>query len=75
MSAERNGWAVGDRIPETSPYLTILGSYYTRPEFYPTELEARAALAAHPQYSNPYMRLEVRHVIETGRTVFRISGL
>ena len=75
MSAERNGWAFGERIPETSPYLTILGSYYTRPEFYPTELEARAALAASPQYGNPYMHLEVRHVTEIGRTVFRITGL
>lgn len=75
MSAQRQGFAFGERIPETSPYLTILGSYYTRPELYPTELEARAALAAHPQRDNPYMKLEVRHVTELGRTVFRITGL
>jgi hypothetical protein len=75
MAAERNGWAFGERIPETSPYLTILGSYYTRPEFYPTREAAQDALVAHPQYRNPHMHLEVRHVTEVGRTVFRITGL
>ena len=75
MSAERKGWAFGERIPETSPYLTILGSYYKRPDLYPTFGEAKAALEAHSQYRNPYMKLEVRHVTEMGRTVFRITGL
>ena len=75
MPAERKGWAFGERIPETSPYLTILGSYYTRPEFHPTQEAAQAALEAHPQYSNPYMKLEVRHVTELDHTVFRITGL
>ena len=76
MAAQRKGWAFGERIPETSPYLTILGSYYTRPEAPPrrsVRLRPRRRLTS--QYSNPYMKLEVRHVTEMGRTVFRITGL
>jgi hypothetical protein len=74
MPAEREGWAFGERIPQESPYLTILGSYYTRPVLHETSQDAKAALEASPQRDNPYMKLEVRHVTELGRTVFRITG-
>jgi hypothetical protein len=74
MTGDRKGWAFGERIPETSQYLTILGSYYTRPVLHETFQDAKAALESSPQRDNPYMKLEVRHVTEVGRTVFRITG-
>ena len=74
MAQQRSGWAFGERIPQTSPYLTILGSYWARPVLHETQEAAQAALEAHSQYRNPHMRLEVAHVTEVGSTVFRITG-
>jgi hypothetical protein len=77
----RSGWAFGERIPEDSPYLTILGSAWTAPTLHGTEEESRAALAASPASRSPHLRLVVAHVTEgwhggvsgSGH-VYKISG-
>ena len=68
--ANRSGWTYGERIPETSEWLTVLGSAYRAPVLYGTQAEAQAALDAFGPA--PHMRLVVAHVTE--RPDGRVSG-
>ena len=77
--ANRSGWTYGERIPQTSEFLTVLGSAYRAPVLYGTQAEAQAALDAFGPA--PHMRLEVAHVTErahggvSGRGyAYRITG-
>lgn len=69
----RSGWAYGERIPAGSEWLTILGSHYEWPQLRTTREDAQGALEASPQYTNPHLSLEVAHVTEVGRDLYRIT--
>jgi hypothetical protein len=59
----RTGWAYGT-IDGSDEWLTIWGSYYTRPVLHPTEDDAKAAFDASPFAGDAKNTWVICHVTE-----------
>ena len=70
MGSSRQGWVAGDIVasesdPGRGNWLTVWGSYYTRPVLHSTAADARA---------DTQRGESVAHVTEVGRSAFRITA-